>query len=169
MEIQVPDSANQTQDWNRMSSQSKQVIVIFITSRHFDLVLKPSWISGCSNSAVCSECFALQTFFQPSVVRSQEPSSLQLAAGVRFKTLPFYTVHGVLVPPTILGTQGAGRLQNKLICSYFADQVPRGHPAVRAHVPTGDGHRLQQGHQLWEQNGVSLSGDISQRHRGTEL
>ena len=46
------------------------------------------------------------------MVRSQEPSSLQLAAGVRLKTLPFYTVHGVLVPPTILGTQGAGRFQN---------------------------------------------------------
>ena len=62
---------------------------------------------------LCTECYVLQTFFQPSVVRSQEPSSLQLATGVRFKSLPFYTVHGVLVPPTILGTQGAGRFQNR--------------------------------------------------------
>ena len=45
------------------------------------------------------------------MVRSQEPSTLQLATGVRLKALPFYTVHGVLVPPTILGTQGAGRFQ----------------------------------------------------------
>ena len=45
------------------------------------------------------------------MIRSQEPSTLQLANGVRLKALPFYTVHGVLVPPTILGTQGAGRFQ----------------------------------------------------------
>jgi len=85
---QVPDSASPFQDWNRMSTQSKQV---------------PSL---------------------PQVVRPQEPSTLELATGVRFKKLPFYTEHGVLVPPTVLGTQGAGRFQEAtLMFSLTCEQA----------------------------------------------
>ena len=75
----------------------------------------------------------------PQVVRPQEPSTLELATGVRFKKLPFYTgsvtelgfktnflcsEHGVLVPPTVLGTQGAGRFQEAtLMFSLTCEQA----------------------------------------------
>ena len=91
-------------------SQSRWCFFLKIKSlcpEHFDVVLGSFVFLLCT---VHLTVF-LQSYFQPSVVRSQEPSSLQLATGVRLKALPFYTVHGVLVPPTILGTQGAGRFK----------------------------------------------------------
>ena len=154
-----------------MSSQSKQVMFLKIKSmcpEHFDVVLGSFVFLLCT---VHLTVF-LQSYFQPSVVRSQEPSSLQLATGVRLKALPFYTVHGVLVPPTILGTQGAGRFKetNCLAPDYnFFLQIPRGHPSVRAHLPTGDRHRLKQGHQPRQQDGISLSGDFLKLHKLLEL
>ena len=75
----------------------------------------------------------------PQVVRPQEPSTLLLATGVRFTKLPFYTgsvtelgfktnclcsEHGVLVPPTVLSTQGIGRFQEaKLMFSLTCEQA----------------------------------------------
>ena len=140
-----------------MSSQSKQVMQLE-SREHLTWCWNPLLMTYALNKLVA----VLLPTISGAISRTQLPSTCSWSAAQSLAVL-----HSAWCPrpshhpwhPRGWQVLKSKRQQSKTLHYYFR-QVPRGHPAVCAHLPTGHGHRLQQGHQPRQQDGVPLSGDL---------